>query len=337
MTTSVKLSYLKLSIPILIVLFLVILTRTIGFQQSPDELSIGVLLDLLVTIPVLFYFLIRNTQVPKITVCYTFLAGLLLASFIIPADEQQLLSKVKVIAIPIIEIGIVSMLLFKMSRLSKSLKKSSGDDFYDKLLLACNEVFPNRVGKILATEIAVFYYLFYSKKKDINSELEFTYSEKSGIKSIVVVFLFLISIETIVVHLLVSKWNVTVSWILSLLGLYTIIQVLAILRSMNKRLITIDYEAESLNLRYGFGSQTLISFDSIRSIEKSTKAFANEKSHVCLSLFDLLDSNNIVIHLNDENKLQKIYGMEKKYRSISLFIDESDLFVETIEEIISGN
>jgi len=336
MIRRINLRYLQFGLPLLIVPFLAVIPRTSSFQNSPEELSLGILLDFLITIPVLFYFLIRKTNLPKITVIYSFIGGLALASFIIPTDYHQLLSKVKYISIPLIEIGIVSMLIYKMSRLGKSLNRTTGDDFYDRLLHACDEVFPNRIGKILATEIAVIYYLFVPKNKKTKMNLEFTYFKKSGIKLILSTFLFLISIETIVVHLLVSKWNMTVAWALSIIGIYTMIQVFAIMRSMNKRLINIDYESNSLKLRYGFGSQTIIPFHSISSIEKSQKTF-DSRSHICLSLFDILDSKNIVIYLNEEKKLQKTYGIEKKYKSISIFVDEKDVFVSRIEHIIMKN
>ena len=337
MTKDIKLKYLQLVLPIAIVVFLALIPVTIAFQNAPEEISLGILLDLLITIPILFYFIIRKTQIPKISLIYVLIAGLILASLIIPTDYHQLLIKVKFILIPLLEIGILSILVYKISLLNKSLKKNHGDDFYDKLLISCSEVFPNRIGKILATEIAVFYYLFVPQDKEHPSDVEFTYFKKSGIKTILAVFLFLVVVETIVVHFLLAKWNLTVAWILSFLGVYAMIQVLSVMRSMNKRLITIDYETEFLKLRYGFGCQTLISFDEISCIEKTQKINDKTKAHVNLSLFDLLDSKNIVIHLNTENKLQKIYGIEKKYKSISIFVDEKDDFANRIEQIIETN
>jgi hypothetical protein len=336
MISRINLRYLQFGLPILIVLFLLVIPRTNSFQSSPEELSKGILLDFLITIPVLFYFLIRKTNIPKITIIYSFIGGLAMASLVIPTDYHQLLTKVKYISIPLIEIGIVSMLIYKISRLGKSLNKTTGADFYDRLLQACHEVFPNRVGNILATEIAVIYYLFAPKNKKAKTDLEFTYYKKSGIKLTLSTFLFLISIETMVVHLLVSEWDLTLAWVLSIIGIYTMMQVFAIMRSMNKRLIKIDYESKILKLRYGFGSQTIIPFHSMSSIEKSQKTF-NSKSHICLSLFDILDSNNIIIYLNEENKLQKIYGIEKKYKSISIFVDNKNEFVNRIEQIIAEN
>ena len=333
MHKELVINYIKFSVPLLLLLFLVMLPRTIAFQHSPAELSVGILLDLLITIPLIFYFLIRKTEIPTFTIIYPFLIGMVLAGIIIPIEHQFLLSRIKGIALPLVEIGIISLLLYKVKSLNASLKKTKEDDFYDKLLIACQEVFPNRMAKIVATEIAVIYYLFVSTKRKDITELEFTYFKKSGIKSVIGVFLFLISIETFVLHIVVARWNSTIAWVLSLIGVYTMIQIVAVLRSMNKRLITINYETQSLHLRYGFGCQTFIPFQSIERIEKSRKSITNDKGHVCLSLFDMVDSNNVIIYLKEENTLQKIYGIEKRYTAISLFVDEKDLFVESIEQI----
>ncbi len=327
-------NYLIAGLLFLILSFLVFLPTTEQFNKAPSELSLGILLDLLITVPLIYYLLIRKKNIPKFSLVYVFIIGIILAHLIIPIEHQQLLMKIKYIAIPVLEIGILGMVIYKMASLRTSLKQTKESDFYDKLLIACQETFPKFVGRVLATEIAVVYYLFSRSGKKENNESSFTYFKKSGIKTVITVFLVVVFIETIVVHLLVGIWNVKVAWILSILGLYGILQVTAILRSMNKRPIVIDYEAKKLLLRYGFGCQTTIPFSSIKKIEKYHRQVKNDKQHIYLSLFDIIDRSNLTIHLHSEHILNKIYGIDKKYQSISLFVDEKDLFLEKIEKIV---
>ena len=334
MNKEIQLNITALGMLFLIISFLVVLPFTDRFNSAPSELSLGILLDLLITIPVLYYLIIRKTKIPNFTTIHVFIIGVIIASLIIPIEHQELLTKVKHIAIPIIEFGVIGMVVYKMTSLRNAFQETSGNDFYDKLLIACQEIFPSRMGSLLATEIAVGYYLFSNPKKNINNELEFTYFKKSGIRTVLVVLLSLLIAETFVVHLLIAHWSPTLAWVISFLGVYTMLQIIAILRSMNKRLISINYETEELNLRYGFGCQTKIPFTSIKKIEKYHYQINNDKNHLSLSLFDLIDTNNLTIHLNDENTLNKIYGIDKKYRSISLFVDEKDRFVKKIEKII---
>ncbi len=332
MIKKLKLQHLKLAIPLFLLVFLVGLVKTQTFQADPSGLSFGILLDLLITIPIVYFLLIRKTDIPNFTTLYVFLIGIFAASFILPNDQQSLLDKVKLIAIPIIEIGILSTVIYKIFALKKSFKskKSDTNDFYDNLLVACNEIFPGRVGRVLATEVSVFYYLFAPRRKSALRKHEFTYFKKSGIVSVVGVFLFLVLVETIVAHILLEKWNVYVAWVMTGLGLYTIIQILAILRSLNKRLILIDHETKELRLRYGFGCQSTIPFSHIERIEKSRKSLPKDKYNTCLSLFDLLDTHNTILYLNETQVLNKIYGIQKKYKTIALHIDEQDAFLDEL-------
>lgn len=334
MTKGLNLSFLRFGIPLLIVSFLALVARSAMFQNSPSELSFGILMDFLITIPVIYFLLIRKSNIPKITTLYVFIAGLLIAGLIIPIEHQELLSRIKYFAIPTIEICVISFVIFKMTKLGSSLKKENGLDFYDKILSASAQVFPGRVGKLLASEIAVFYYLFAKVKKEKTNE-EYSYFKKSGITSMICVLIFIIIVETIAIHLLLENWNPTVAWILTGLSLYTLIQITAILRSLKHRLISIDHENKMLHLKYGFACQTSIPFNQIKGIEKTRRTISDSKNHVSLSLFDMLDSKNLDIYLKEENTIQRLYGIEKPYTSISIFVDELETFAEAIEKLIS--
>jgi len=334
MIKRLQLDHLKFGIPLLIILFLVILPKTSAFQSAPADMSVAILLDLLITVPIVYFFIIRKTKIPKFTVIYPFLIGILIAGFIIPIEYQALLSKVKFIAVPLIEVGLVSVLIYKIVQLNKSFKRQANNenDFYDNLLIACNEIFPGRIGRILATEIAVFYYLFSTKKKTDIQENEFTYFKKNGIKTVLIVILFVLLIELFAMHLLLAKWNETVAWVVTLLSVYAMFQIFSISKSLNKRLLSINYHTKTLHLRYGFASQTAIPFECIERIEKTTKTL-EDKDHLKLSVFDMLDAHNVIIYLNKTHLIHRIYGIQKQYKSIALFVDDKELFVRKIEEL----
>jgi len=260
---------------------------------------------------------------------------LVVEGYILPAEHQTLLTNIKFIAIPVLEFGILSTIIYKIISLRNSLKNTSGEDFYDRLLIACHEVFPNRIGKLLATEIAVVYYFFGWSYKQKKSPLQFTGYLKSGIRSTIGVLLFLVVAETAVLHLLVAHWNETIAWILTIIGIYTIVQIVAVLRSLSQRLIKIDPTKNCLALKYGFGTQTTISISEIDSIEKTRRSITNNENHCSLSLFEMLDTHNVIIKLKNENTLFKIYGIEKKYTSIAVFVDEVDLFIKEINHLKS--
>ena len=325
-------------IPLMILLFMVWLTRSAIFLSNPTDLAFAVTMDLLITIPLVYFLLIRKTEIPKYTVVSVFIVCLLIGGFILPLEHQGLLSKVKMFAIPIFEIGVFSVVIWNTRKILKSFRTNGNKgDFYDGLVMACTEALPKRVGKVFATEIGVIYYTFFCNKKKELKENDYTYYKKSGIKMVIWVFIFLVIVETGVVHLLLEQWNATVAWVLTFLGLYTCLQVLSLLRSLDKRHISFDFEEEKLYLRYGFFNQTVIPFQQIESIEATKKSLPeDDKRFVKFSPLDMLDPHNLIIHLNGEQLLHKIYGIEKKYESIALYVDEKEQFVEAINGIVEA-
>lgn len=325
---------IKWTLPFIVVTFLIFLSRTQLVDTESEALSYGILLDLLITVPLLYYLAIRNTKVPKVTILYCLGICLLLAKWLLPENEQNLVSVIQPVIIMIIELGVILFIVQHIINLSQYYRESDTPDFYDKLCVATSKVLPQRFSYVFATEIAVFYYLFKINREISDSDFTYTYHRKSGIRTVIGVLMMLIVFETVALHLLISTWSVRVAWILSILGVYTLLQVASILRSMSQRLIEVNNNRKVLRLRYGFGSQTEIPFDLIEKIEMSRSANSSNRQLIYLSVFGKLDSINLILHLKDENTLFKLYGLKKKYKSIAIFVDDRDRFTSHIETIL---
>ena len=334
MKKSIHHYFIVFGLPLLLLAFLIILVSSSVFQANPTGLSIGITLDFIITIPLVYFLLIRKKEIPEITVVSVFVLCVLVASAVLPMEHQYLLTQIKTIAIPLVELGVIAFVLIKARRIIGDFKKKKNQkiDFFDALKITCSAALPNRIGKILATEIAVVYYAFnFLGKKEI-AENEFTYFEKSGIKATVWVFIMLIFVETGVTHLLVERWNSTVAWVLAFLSLYTCLQVFALLRSMDHRLISINKEERLLSLKYGFFNQTTIKIDEIEQVEINKRSLPEDKSIVQFSPLGMLDTHNVIIRLKSEHVLNRIYGLEKKYTAIAIYVDEKEKFIEKINK-----
>ncbi len=329
-------NYLVFGIPLLISFSLFYLTTTGEFQNSISELSRGITLDFLITIPLVYALLIWKREIPKFTIVTVFIICIITASYVLPESQQGLLQQVKFIAVPVLEIGIFTFLIFKMRSISKSFKEEGRTDldFYDKLKLACASAFPGRVGELLATEMSVIYYALFPAKAIPLKENEYSYYKKSGIKSIIWVFLGLVFVEVGVVHLIVAQSNEKLAWILSAISLYALVQFLSLMRSMDRRHIEIDKENKELHLRYGFFAQTTIPFDKIKDIDKNKRSLPTDKSIIKLSPLDMLDSHNIIIKLKESLILDKIYGIKKEYKGIAIYVDEDLKFLEAMQACV---
>ena len=180
----------------------------------------------------------------------------------------------------------------------------------------------------------MFYYLFFSwQKKELNKN-EFTYHKKSGIKSVLMVLIFVAFAETFVMHLFLMEFNKTVAWVLFGVSIYTGLQIISFTRSISKRPVVIDFLKKRLFLRYGFFSETTIPIEQIEKIEFNKRSLPDDKSIVKLSPLGMLDSHNIILHLNQENTLSGIYGISKKYNKIAINIDEKEKFQKVLNSML---
>ena len=201
-------------------------------------------------------------------------------------------------------------------------------EWYDAISSACQQVFPGRVGKIFATEISVIYYSFFSWKKESVGKTDFTYFKTNGVTYTIGAFVFLIIIETLTVHMLLEMWSARAAWILTFLSLYTCLQVVALLRSMDKRLISVDHGSSILIMRYGFFNQTKIPFSAVVSIEENRRALPEDGRISRLSPLGMLDPHNLILTLSKECEMEKIYGFRERFDKVAFYIDNKEDFVE---------
>ena len=194
--------------------------------------------------------------------------------------------------------------------------------------------FQKKISGAFATEITVLYYGFFNWKKRKLSNNEFSYHKSSGTIALLIVFMFLIMVETSVVHLLLQKWSTLAAWVLSILSIYTCLQVFGIMRSMSKRPISIDNG--ELKLRYGLFSESTISISNIENIELSTKSIEFDYRTKKLSPLRGFESHNVVIRLKEEEVLFGLYGLKSTYTTIALHVDEKEQFAKEIKTLYNN-
>jgi len=321
-------------IPILIVGILVLIAKSSFFEVHPNRLSIGITIDLLLTVPVIYLILIRKTSIPKTTVVPIIIVGMLICSIILPEENQFYLELFKTWILPIVELSIVSYIIHNVSKAVKQYKsnKIESADFFTTLKTTCYEMLPKITVIPFVTEISVFYYGFvYWKKRELD-ENEFSYHKESGTITLLIAIIFIVAIETFVLHTLLTKWSNVAAWILTSVSVYSGVQLLGFLKSMYKRPILI--KNGKLFLRYGIMNETIISIDNINSIELSSKDIELNKETRKLSFLGELESHNIIIRLKEENILTGLYGTKCKYRNLVLHVDKNAEFKDLLDNAL---
>ena len=252
---------------------------------------------------------------------------------ILPSENQQFLGWAKTWMLPIVETAVLIMILYKVHLAIKQYKttKETELDFFTALKSACSEALPKIVVIPFATEIAVFYYGFIHWKRLTPKRNEFTYHKNSGVVSFLIAIIFILLIETTVIHILLLQFSLKAAWIMTALSIYTALQFNGFLKSIIKRPISIA--GNKLFLRYGILSEACIDIENIDFIELTTKSIEFDKDTRRLSPFGDLEGHNVYIGLKRECTLSGLYGINRKFRAIALFVDNKEDFRKQIESI----
>jgi hypothetical protein len=323
---------LPFTIPIILMISLILIIKSSFFMQNSEVLSSAITIDFLLVIPLVYFLLIRKKDIPKITVLTSFVLGLVLLSYFLPSQHQSLLSDVKTYFLPVLELGVVSFILYKVSKLRKSYRnQQQSGDFYATLKIATEETLPKKVALILATEISVIYYGFLKWKRNKLSDNEFTYHKSNGLVSMIIGLTMVIAIETIGLHSILTSWNPIVGWIITFLSAYTGLQFFALAKSVMFRPHQIDLENKMIHLKFGNFTDLEIPFDLIRSITIDSKDLPEDKSVVYFSPIGALGGHNMILHLKEEIQFSGIYGIKRKAKSLAIHIDEKGKFHQMVE------
>ena len=286
------------------------------------------------TAPFVYFLLIRKTNSPKTTVAPFLIFGIIICSIVLPSENQYYLNLFKTWVLPILEISILSFVIYNVRKGIKhyNLNKTKSFDFFTTLKNTCYEILPKGVVIPVVTEIAVLYYGFLNWQKRELKENEFSYHKDSGTITLLIAIIFIVAIETFVFHILLAKWSDLAAWILTFLSIYSAIQIFGILKSMFKRPISI--ENDKLYLRYGIMNESTIDLREIDSIEVSSKDIKLNKKTRKLSFLGELESHNVIIRLKREHTLIGLYGIKKKYEVLALHVDDKIEFRNRINNAL---
>jgi len=335
-TSFLRANSIVFLIPVILILALIFLLNSAVYLENQSTLSTYITLDFIITIPLIYFLLIRKTSISNLTIAPFLIACVIIASYAIPNTNQDTLSAFKTWLIPLVELSVLTIIVLKVRKAVLHYKSVANEqrDFYSILQEVCLSIFPEVPARLAANEIALIYYGFFNFKTIKLKPGEYSNYKGSGILSTLSAIIFLVGVEMISIHILAARWSSTLAWILTGISIYSALQLIGIIRSVPKRPIVV--KDKELILRFGMLSETIIPMDSIESIALATSSdFDKEKMTKTLSLFGELENSNIVIHLKTPQQLQFIYGKPKLYTKLLCFVDDNQSFKTEVEAQLS--
>ena len=286
-------------------------------------LAAGASLDLMLTVPAVWYWLlVRPGLRSKTTLVFVALMGLLRAAFLFP---DVVPGKVWIGAG--MEFALIALVVTSLRRGSPSADRIA--DPVDRLRAIFHRFTPSAVAaKAMASEFSVFYYAFAWKPKPHipPGTRAFPMHERSG-ASVLIACLAVISLMEIVpVHLLLAfKWSVTAAWVATGLSIWGAIWMTAMSRAFALRPTLVS--SESIVVRYGLLFRLRIPAGSIQSIDAGSDLPAGTRvipkdapPSVCIRFKQPLDA-------------EIMFGFTKRLTAIGLSADDAAGFADALRHL----
>ena len=304
--------------------------RAIEAGYRPEILADALTLDLLVTVPLAYWFLaVRGAGWPRVTVVPVFVLSVA-ATRLVPALEAgRLLPWLEWVAIPA-ELLLLTIVARRAIAMSRALARGEGDDALESLRRAALElVEAPRAAEIIAYEAAVLWYALAGggRRSTFPGAESFGVRRKSGYGPVLIAILFALVAEGIAIHLFVRHWSAVAAWILTILTAYAAVWLLGDFRALGRRAIALT--ADELIVRVGLRWTLRVPLDGIRAVRAvAGSAGARGPDHLRAVI---LGGERQVVELDAPLEATGFYGIRRSVRSIGLSVDDPERFLEVLE------
>lgn len=321
--------FIAIGIPILLLASAILLTLNLAVLTTHEKVMFSALtIDLVLTVPVVYFLLIRKKSISKFTIVPFFIIGIIIATLIIPESHQHTLGLLKTYLLPVVEITVLTLVILKIRNAIKIYRinsKGGNLDFITALGETTKSLFPPRIAAAVRTEIGLLYFGFFSWKKPKYAANEFTYHKENSMLLLLGTLLAVALIELFAVHLLLHEWNPTVTWILSIVSAYGVLQIFGLMKAVPRT--PIQLTTTHLILRMGVFQETKIPLEKIERLEFTFADYDKEdKDLQKIGLFD----HNSILHLNSTAKLHGLFGSTKNYTRLAFSIDDKEKFKQAL-------
>lgn len=308
-----------------------------AFVLNPDVIAGAVTGDLLVTIPLLYYFcVVRTGRAAPITLLPVFVLGLTMVKLLIPVGARGFLQPLLPFsaALEVLSLGLLGYRMYRRSghaARERSELEESGDWFERFSRRARSAGGGNVLIDLALTETAVFYYgvLGWFLRPAPPDGTGFTCHRKSGWGALLGVIIFLVIVEGAAVHFALSAWNVYAAWIWNAFDLYLILFLLADYQAMRLRPSSLTETA--LRLRIGLRWSGEVPLNDIVSVTRfSPKDAEGGADYLKIAL---LSDPEFLITLDEPMPFSGLLGRKKWVKSVGIRADDTELFARLQEMV----
>jgi hypothetical protein len=293
----------------------------------PGLIGFAATIDLTVTVPVLCWFMLfRPGYARWPAVLITGLVGVRAALLLLPASEQVHLPFLGWVAVPI-ELWVIARLLRRLR------ETNGGRDALSIIHGACAQVIPyENIARIVASEIAVFYYALFSWRTQPESRTgykSFHYAQASGWGTLPMYLAIAVVFEAFPVHLLLRHWSPLAAWICTGLDAYGLLWLVAMARAAVLRPILVG--AARVLFRAGLIWEAEFSRQSVASCKRIAGGALPRRSTGYLRAV-VMNDPEWLLEFRAPVMVQGLFGRRRAITRIGLAVDDPAAFSSAMHE-----
>jgi hypothetical protein len=294
-----------------------------------DAVATGFLLDMVITFPVIYYFLvIRPLKLRKWSIMLVITLCCVVAYVILPEHQRSYIIQLRKLTV-LIELGALIYGIGKIRKVRaayRQLQTAFPDTAYN-LYKSMAIVFGDGIYvKIVASELTIlrFGLLCWKKTKQVPvANNPYTVYKESGYPALFGMILFACAVEITGLHLLLLHYSKTAALIVSILSVYGTIFIVSDLSAILKSPVLIM--GDQLLLRTGLRWRAMVNKNNVASIEKIKDSFQPDAA--CFKGGVMKSSVNVLITFKHPVSVERLYREQAMVSQIMMSIDKADDFI----------
>lgn len=297
--------------------------QTPSFGQRPGLFSWAVTADLVLGLPLLYYFIvIQPSKRSRWSLTAIASGSLFIGWWILPDGARQPVIYLRE-GIVLAELGVSIYFISKTRRIIRHYRQLAlhRSDFVLNLHQSIRLVIGRgRAVQLLTSEFITWRYGLFGWIGSAEAKADqrvLTTHRTSGQIALLIMATVVALLEAGVFHLLLSRWSVLGGWLLTATSLYGILFLIAETVATIRRPHLLD--SNGLHLRFGIRWYGTISRSQIERIEPISEKPAKANDRLTGTL---LITPNVLITLSEPVHLNGLYGLTKSVWQVALFVDE---------------
>lgn len=315
-----------LSFALAIVSAAVFVAASTAFARQPAIISAAVAFDMIVCIPLLYWWLVIRKRLATARTLIPIIAlSLLAAHQILPPSHRGALELLRYLIAPV-ELALAAFIIWKARAIMRSLPAGRGADIVESLERVLEPSLGHRAAaRFIAAEIAILYYAVAPRAPAPRDAALRFYPQRSAM--LIATLAVVLVIETAGMHLLISLWSATAAWILTGLSAYTLLWVVGDYRAIARRPTILSRDSLLIRVGLRFSGEVPLAMIEAARPANWRDACRPPPKHVNLAA---PATPNLLITFRAPIAARRFFGIQSTVHGVLMAVDQPDRMIERL-------